>query len=211
MLDQAVEFSCVSSFPWGNSETMDDTCVDIDADMEFYAVSSASSSFDSYLVPSASVMSTESTAVNGDVHSFPSEDAGYSVHDPTDVFDGEFVHISVYDAMTWQLRVVFSEGFAVVDVCFDAVVGEVESFFQDAADCDSLWFVSWSSFVVGFPGWWEPMYCFDNCSGKQFVEVTVDVVRNCWIHSFFSTSHPIKKNTLSLIIYFGMKPSKLGA
>lgn len=99
MLDQSVEFSCVSSFPWGDSETMDDTRVDIDADMEFDAVSSASSSFDSYLVPGASVMGAESTAVNSDVHSFPSEDAGYSVHDLTDVFDRKFVHISVYDTM----------------------------------------------------------------------------------------------------------------
>jgi len=52
--------------------------------------------------------------------------------------------------------------------------------------------VSFSSFFLVLPGWWQPMNCFDHRVSEQGGEVAVHMVRNGWVHPLFCTSHPTK-------------------
>jgi len=169
------------------------TSVDIDADVEFDTVFSVTVSFDSDVIPGAAVMSAESGAVNSYVHLFSSEKSGYSVHHLAYVSDGESFHASLDHAMPREYRVVLFEGFAVFDMCFNTVVGLIESDFKKTDYCDGLWVMSFSSFSVGFPWRWQLVYRFDYRLGEIGGEVAVHMVRNFWINSFLCTSHPRKK------------------
>jgi len=175
--------------------------------VEFDAVFTFSLSFNPDVVPSAAVVGTKPGAVNSNVHLFSSEKPGDSVHHFTDIGDGESFHASLDHAMPREIWAVLSDGLAVFDVCFDAIVGLVESYFEETSYGDGLRVVSFSSFIVGFPRWWQLMHRFDHRLGEFGGEVAVHMVRNCWINPFLCTSHPIEKmNASSLIIYFGMKP-----
>jgi len=96
---------------------------------------------------------------------------------------------------------VLFEGFAVFVMCFNTVVGLIESYFKNTNYCDGLWVVSFSSFFVGFPWWWQLVYRFDYRLGEIDGEVAVHMVRNFWINSFLCTSHPKKKMNVSFLNY----------
>lgn len=192
MFDQVFKFFGIVSIPWCSGEPVDYACVDIDADVEFDAVFSATVSFDSDVVPGATVMGAESGAVNSDIHLFSLEEPGGPVHHLAYVGYGESFHSSLDHAMSREHRVVLFEGFTVFDVCFNTVVGLVESYFKNTDCCDGFWVVSFSSFFVGFPWWWQLVYCFDYRFGEIGGEVAVYMVRNFWINSFLCASHPAK-------------------
>ena len=149
-------------------------------------------SFDPDVIPGAAVMSAESTTVNSDIHLFPSEKPGDTIHHFAYVGDGEFFHPSLNHAMPGEYRVVLFEGFTVFDVCFNTVVGLIESYFEKTNYCDGLWVMSFSSFFVGFPGRWQLVHRFDYRLDKIGGEVAVYMIRNFWINSFLCTSHPTK-------------------
>ena len=172
---------------------MDHTGVDVDADVEFDAVFSSSLSFDPDVVPCAAIVGAESRTVNSDVHLFPSEEPGDPVHHFADIGDGESFHPSLDHAMSWETCAVLFECLAIFHMRFNTVVGLVESYFKETAYCDGLWVVSFSSVLVGFPGWWQLVHRFDHRLGEVGDEVAVHMVRNCWIYPFLCTSHPKKK------------------
>jgi hypothetical protein len=193
VFDQVFKLLGIMSIPWCGGEPVDHPCVDIDADVEFDAVFAFPMPFDSDVVPGAAVVGAESSAVNSDVHFFSSEKPGDPVHHPSDVGDGESFHPALDYAMSWENWTVLSDGFAVFHVCFDTVVGLVESYFEDAAYSYDVWVVSFSPFLVGFPGWWKLVNRLDHRLGEIGGEVAVHMVRDCWIYSFLCTSHPMKK------------------
>jgi len=115
--------------PWCGGEPVDHTSVDIDTDVKFETFFSTPASFDSYIVPGAAVMCTESCAIHCDVHFFSAKEPSRSVHHLTYVGDGESFHSSLYHAMTWEIHAVLFECLTIFDVCFDTIVGFVESYF----------------------------------------------------------------------------------
>ena len=154
MFDKVFKLLRVMSIPWCDGEPMDHTGVDVDADMEFDTVPSSTVSFDSDVVPGAAVVGAKSTAINSNVHLFASEEPGDPVHHLADVGDGESFHPSLDHAMPREYRTVLFEGFAVFDMCFNTIVGLIESYFKETSYCNGFWVVSFSSSFVGFPGWW---------------------------------------------------------
>jgi hypothetical protein len=193
MFDQLFKLLGIMPIPLGSGEPVDHTSVNIDADVEFDAVFSATVSFDPDVVPGAAVMSAESGAVDSDVHLFPSEKPGDHVNHLAYVDDRETFHPSLDHAMPWEHGVVLFEGFAVFDVCFNTIVGLIESYFEETSYCDGLWVMSFSSFFVGFPRWWYLVYRFDYRLGEISGEVAVHMVRNFWIYPFLCASHPRKR------------------
>jgi len=142
------------SIPWCDGEPMDHTGVDIDTDVEFDTVFAFSMSLDSDVVPGAAVVGTESSAVNSNVHFFPSEKPGDPVHHLSYVGDGESFHPSLDHAMSWETCAVLFECLAVFYMCFNTVVGLVESYFKETSYSDGLRVVSFPSLFIGFPRWW---------------------------------------------------------
>ena len=142
------------SIPRCCGEPVDHTGINVDADVEFDTIFSATVSFDPDVVPCATVMCAESSAVNSNVHLFASEEPGDLVHHLVDVGDGESIHPSLDHAMPREYRAVLFEGFAVFDMCFNTIVGLIESYFKEASYCNGFWVMSFSSSVVGFPWWW---------------------------------------------------------
>lgn len=193
MFDQMFKLFGIVPIPWCGGKPVDHTSVNVNADVKFETISSATLSFDPDVVPGTTVVGAESTAVNSNCHLFPSEEPGDSVHHLPYVRDGEPFHSALNHAMPWENRVVLSEGLAVFNVCFDAVVGLVESNFKETSYCYGLWVVSFSSFAVRFPWWRQLVYRFDHRLGELGGKVAVDMVRNCWINPFLCTSHPAKK------------------
>ncbi len=208
MFDQMFKLFGIMSIPWRGGEPVDNASVDIDTDVKFDAIFSSTVSFDPDVVPGAAVMGAKSGAVNSNCHLFSVEKPGDSVHHFADVGDRESFHPSLDHTMSWETSKMLFKGLAVFDVCFYAVVGLVESYFEETSYCDGLRVVSFSSFFVEFPWWWQLVHRFDHRLGELGGEVAVYMVRNCWIYPFLCTSHPMKKmNVSSLIIYFGMKPA----
>ena len=193
MFDQMFKLLGIMSIPWCGREPVDHTGVDVDADVQFDTVSSAALSFNPDVIPGAAVLGAKPGAVDCDVHLFSSEKPGDSVHCLPDVCDGESFHPALDHAMSWDDRAMLSDGFAVFHLCFDAIVGLVESYFEKTSYCDCLRVVSFSSFFVGSPGWWQAANRFDRRLGEIGGEVAVHMVRNCWIYPFLCASHPMKK------------------
>jgi len=152
MFDQMFKLLGIMSIPWCDGEPMDHTGVDVDTDVEFDIVLAFSMSFDSDVVPGAAVMSAESGAVDSDVHLFPSEKPCDPVHHLPDVGDGKSFHPSLDHAMSWETCAVLFECLAVLHMCFDTVVGLVESYFKETSYGNGPWVVSFPSFFIGFPG-----------------------------------------------------------
>ena len=143
----------IVSIPRGGRKPVDHPSVDIDADVEFDAVFSSTLSFNPDVIPGATVVGTEPAAVNSDVHLFSAEEPGHPVHHLAYVGDGDSFHPALDYAMSWENGAVLFDGFAVFDVCFNTIVGLIESYFEKTTDCYGLWVMSFSSFPVGFP-WW---------------------------------------------------------
>jgi len=100
VLDQVFKFSGIVSIPRCHSKPVYDAGIDIYADMEFYAVLPFVSSFDSDVVPGAAVASSKTCTVNSDIHTMSSEKTCYPVHHFSDIFDREFFHPSMDNAMS---------------------------------------------------------------------------------------------------------------
>ena len=182
----------IVSIPWCSGEPVDHASVNVDADVEFDTVFSSALSFDSDVVPGAAVVGGKSATVNSDVHLFSAKEPGHPVHHLAYVGDGESFHTSLDHAMPWENRAVLSEGLAVFDVCFNTIVGLIESYLEETSYCYGLGIMSFSSFLVGFPWWWQAANRFDYRFGELSGEVAVHMVRNCWINSFLCASHPAK-------------------
>jgi len=142
------------AIPLRYGEPMDHASVNIDADVKFDTVFSTTVSFDPDVIPCAAIMSAESCAVDSDVHLFPPEKPGDPVNHLAYVDDIESFHPSLDHAMPWEHGVMLFEGFAVFDVCFNTIVGLIESYFEETSYCDNLLVMPFSSFFVGFPWWW---------------------------------------------------------
>jgi hypothetical protein len=192
MFDQVFKLLGIVSIPWCGRKPVNHTGFNVDADVKFDAVFSSALSFDPDVVPDAAVVGVESTAINSDVHLFSSEKPGDSVHHLAYVGDGEFFHTALDYAMPWENRAVLSEGLAVLDVRFYAVVGLIESYLQETSYCYGLGIMSFSSFLVGFPWWWQAANRFDHRLCELGGEVAVHMVRNFWINPFLCASHPAK-------------------
>ena len=197
MFDQVFKLFGIVPIPRCGSEPVDHTSVDVDADVEFDTVLASIVSLDPNVVPSAAVVGAESRTVNSDVHLFPTKKPGHPVHHLAYVGDRESVHPALDHAMSWKNRASFSNGFTVLDMCFDTVVGLIESYFEKTSYCYGLWVMSFSPFFVGFPWRWKLVYRFDYCLGEISGEIAVDIVRNYWINSFLCASHPAKKRGFS--------------
>jgi hypothetical protein len=196
VFDEACELSGVMSVPSSGGERMYHPGVHIDADVQFDAVPSAPLSCDTDVVPGAALMGAETGAVNRDGH-FPSaEEPGDQVHRFPDVFDGESGHASMDDAVPGKHRAGYGDAVAIFHVSFDAVVGLIQTYLQEASDCDSPRIVSFSSKFLRLPGWWQPIYCFDYRFSEQCSEVAVHMVRNGWVHPLLCISHPTKNRVL---------------
>jgi hypothetical protein len=193
VFNQVFKLLGIMSIPWRGCEPVDHASVDIDADMEFDTLFSSILSFDPDVVPGAAVVGTKSGAVNCDVHLFSSEKSGDSVHHLANVGDGESFHPSLDHAMSGENWAVLFDGLAVFDVGFNAIVGLVESYFEETSYGYSLRVVTFSSFLVGFPWWWKLVNRFDHRFGEIGGEVAVHMVRNCWIYPFLCASHPRKR------------------
>jgi hypothetical protein len=180
------------SVPSSGSERMHHPSVHIDADVQFDAVPSASLSCDTDVVPGAALMRAESSAVDRDGHLLFTEEPGDQVHRFPDVFDGEAGHASMDDAVPWKHGAIGSDAVAVFHVGFDAVVGLIQTYLQEASDCDGSRIVSFTSSFFRLPGWWQPIYCFDYRLCEQRGKVAVYMVRNGWVHPLLCTSHPSK-------------------
>ena len=140
--------------PWCGGEPVDHTGFDVDADVEFDTVFSSALSFNTDVVPGATVLGTKSGAVNSNAHLFSAKASNHPVHHLAYIGDGESFHPSLDYAMPWENRAVLSKGLAVFDVCFNTVVGLIESYFKKTTDCYSLGIMSFSSSVVRCPWWW---------------------------------------------------------
>ena len=90
-----------------------------------------------------------------------------------------------------------SDAVAVFHVGFDAVVGLIQTYFKEAADCDGSGIVSFTSSFLRLPGWRQSIYCFDYRVSEQCSKVAVHMVRNGWVHPLLCTSHPTKNRALS--------------
>ena len=185
------------SVPSGGGERMYHPGVHIDADVQFDAVPSASLSCDTDVVPGAALVGAESGAVNRDGHLLFTEEPGDQVHRFPDVFDGEAGHASMDDAVPGKHWARCSDAVAVFHVGFDAVVGLIQTYLQEASDCDGSGIVSFTSSFLRLPGWWQPIYCFDYRVSEQCSKVAVHMVRNGWVHPLLCTSHPTKNRALS--------------
>lgn len=208
MFDQMFKLLGIMAIPWCDGEPMDHTGVDIDTDVEFDAITSTPMSFNADVVPGTAVMSAESSGVHCDVHLFPSEKPGDPVHHLSNVGDGELFHPSLDHTMPRHIWTTFFDSLAIFEMRLDAIVGLIESYFEDTSYDDGLRVVCFTSFFVGFPGWWHAVNRFNHRLGEIGGEVAVHMVRNCWVYPFLCTSHPTEKCIASsLIIYFGMKPT----
>jgi len=113
----------------------------------------------------------------------------------------------VYNTMTRYVIETVFERFTFFQVCFYTVVSLVEAYFQNTTCCNFFWFMSVSSFFLCFPWCWELLYCFNDCFSVQYVEISVYIVQNLWIYSFFRASHLCVADMSCLLKnYFGMKP-----
>lgn len=180
------------SVPSGGGERMHHPSVHINADVQLDAVTSASLSCDTDVVPGAGLVGAESGAVDRDGHPFSAEEPGDQVHRFPDVFNGEAGHASMDDAMPWKHGAIGSDAVAVFHVSFDAVVGLIQTYFQEASDCDGSRVVSFTSSFFRLPWWRQPIYCFDYRFCEQRGKVAVYMVRNGWVHPLLCTSHPSK-------------------
>jgi len=151
MFGQVLKLLGIVSIPWCGRKPVDHTSFDVDADVEFDAVFSSALSFDPDVVPGAAVVGAEPATVNSDVHLFSAKEPGHPVHHLAYVGDGESFHTSLNYAMPWENRAVLSKGLAVFDVCFDTVVGLIESNFKETSYCYGLRIMSSPSLLVGFP------------------------------------------------------------
>jgi len=193
VFDQVLKLLGIVSIPWRGREPVDHTGVDIDTDVEFDAIPSSPMSFNADVIPGAAVVGAESSAVHRDVHVLPPEESGDSIHHLAYVGDGESFHPALNHAVPRRVKAVLFDGFAVFEVCFDTIVGLVESYFEETSYGDGMWVVSFSSFFVGFPGWRHAANCFNHRLGEIGGEVTVYMVCNCWVYPFLSASHLLKK------------------
>jgi len=162
VFDEACELPAIVSVPSGDGEPVHHPGVHVDADVQFDAVPSAPLSGDAEVVPGAALMGAVPGAVDRDGHLPPAEEPDDQVHHLPDVFDGEAGHASMDDAVPGSHRACCLEGLTVFHVGFDAVVGLVKSYFEEASDGDGLGVVSFSSFFLGLPWWWQPVYRFDH-------------------------------------------------
>jgi hypothetical protein len=153
MFDQMFKLLGIMPIPWCDGEPMDHTSVDVDTDVEFDTVLAFSLSFDPDVVPGAAVMGAESSGVHCDVHLFPSKKPSDPIHHLPNVDDGESFHPSLDHTMPRHIWTAFFDSLAIFEVRLDAIVGLVESYFEETPYGDGLWVVSLSSFFVGFPGW----------------------------------------------------------
>jgi len=175
--------------PPGVFEPENDTRINIDNDMKFQAISSFPSFFNSDVIPEAVVMRAESAAVHGNIFVFSFEKTDDPVGDFSNVASSEFLHSSVKNTMTRYVVEIVFERFTFFQVGFNAVIGLVESYFEDATSGYFFWVMSVSSFFLWLPWRWELFDCFDGAFYVQYVEVSVYIVQNSWINSFFRTSH----------------------
>lgn len=141
---------------------------------------------------------------------FITEKTGYPVHHLTYVGDGEFFHTSLYYTMARDFFTVLFDGYH----CLSCVIRCHHRFCSILFWGCILWLrffgvMSFSCFLFGFFWWWHLFYCFYCCFGEFCVEVAVYMVSNCWVYFFLCASHQWKNECFfSLIIYFGMKPTK---
>src|SRR4030042_620668 len=189
------------AIPLGYGERIDHTSVNIDTDMEFDAVFSTTVSFNPDVVPCTALMCAKSGAVNSNVHTFASKKPSDTVHHLADIGDREFFHPSLDHAMPREYGVMLFEGFAVFVMCFNTIVGLIESYFEETSYCDGLWVMSFSSFFVRFPWCWYLVYRFDYRLCEIGGEVAVHMVRNFWIYPFLCASHPKEKMNVSFLNY----------
>ena len=154
VLDQVFKFFGIVSIPGCHSKPVYDTCIDIHADMEFYAVFPLVFSFDTYVVPCAAVAGTKTCTINGNIHSFSSEKSRYSIHHFPNIFNGEFFHPTMYNTVTRDIFEVLFESLTLFQICFYTIIGLIEPNFKDATSCYFSWVMSSSSFFVRFPWRW---------------------------------------------------------
>jgi hypothetical protein len=127
---------------------MYDSSVYINANVEFDAILPFVFSFDTDVVPCATVAGTKTRAVNSYIHTMSSEKPGDLVRHLPDIFDGEFMHTLMNDTVTRYVIEKGFECFTFLKICFDAVIGLVESYFKDATSCYLLWIMSFSCTVL---------------------------------------------------------------
>jgi hypothetical protein len=108
-------------------------------------------SFDAKVVPDAALMRAEPGAIDRDSHLPPTKEHDDQVHHLPDVFDGESGHTAMDDTVSGNNRATGGEALAVFHVGFDAVVGLVQSYFEETSDGDGLRVVSFPSSFVGLP------------------------------------------------------------
>jgi hypothetical protein len=113
------------SIPSGGGERVHYPGVHINADVQFDAVASAPLSFDTEVVPGATLMRAEPSAVHRDSHVFPAEEPDDQVHDFPDVFNGESGHPTMDDAVPGEHQATEGEALTIFHVSFDAVIGLV--------------------------------------------------------------------------------------
>jgi len=196
VLDEACELPAVMSVPSGGGERVHHPGVHIDADVQFDAVPSAPLPCDANFIPGAALVGAEPGAVDRDGHPSSAEEPGDQVHHFPDVFDGEVGHASMDDAVPGKHRARRGDAVAVFHVGFDAVVGLVQTYLQEASNCDGSGVVSFTSFFLRLPRCRQPEYRFDHRQGEQGGEVAVHMVRNGWVHPLLCTSHPTKNRAL---------------
>lgn len=172
---------------------MDDPGVNVNTDMELEAVPSCVLSPNPDIIPETTVPGAKPGAVHSDGHSLSSEKPGDMGHHPADVREGELCHSPMDDTMARKSIIVLMEIFTVLQIGLDAIIGQIESFFEDATDRHCPGVMPLPSPRLRFPGWWELVHCGSYCSDKELVEMTVHMVHNQWIHAFLCISHPEKK------------------
>jgi len=92
--------------------------------------------------------------------------------------------------MTGESIILVMKIVTVMKIGLDAIIGEIKSFLEKTTDSNGPGVMPPSPQGVGLPGWRELIHCSDDCSDKQFIEVTVHMVHNEWIHAFLCRSHP---------------------
>ena len=192
MFNEACELSGVMSVPSGGGERMHHPSVHIYTDVQFDAIPSASLSCDTDVVPGAALVGAEPSAVDSDGHPFPAEKLDDQVHRLPYIFHRETNHPAMDDTMPWKHRAIGSDAVAVFHVSFDAVVGLIQTYLQEASDCDGSRVMSFTSSFFRLPGWRQPIYYFDYRLCEQCSKVAVYMVRNGWVHPLLCTSHPSK-------------------
>ena len=192
VFDQVFKLLGIMSIPGCGGKPVDHAGFNVDADVEFDAVFSSTLSFNPDVVPGAAVVGTEPATVNSDVHLFPSEKSGDPVHHLAYVGDGESFHTSLDHAMPGENRAVLFQGLTVFDMCFNTIVGLIESYFEKTSYGNGLRIMPFPSLLVRFPWRWQLVYRFNHRLGEICGEVAVHMVRNCWINPFLCASHPAK-------------------